>query len=276
MQPRLSGQRIALFEARLAAEICDLVRRSGGVPVCAPAVRERRRPAAEEISALLDEVASEASPVFVFSTGVGATALFDEARSLGRGDELRQAISRGLSICRGPKPVAALHKEGIAASVKARAPYTTAEFIEALFEAALDSRMVALVHYGERNEALVGALLSRGARLRELTLYQWELPEDTAPLVRIVEELLEGKFAAAAFTTQIQARNLFVIADRMGARERLLAALRSGVVVAAVGPTCARVLAELGIPAEVVPETPKMGAMLTTLFARLERGKAPP
>lgn len=51
-----------------------------------------------------------------FHPGVGTTALFDEARALGRLHELREAISRGLSICRGPKAVAALHKEGIAAS----------------------------------------------------------------------------------------------------------------------------------------------------------------
>ncbi|MFL5406918.1 MAG: hypothetical protein ACJ79O_13840, partial [Myxococcales bacterium] len=71
MQPKLSGQRIALFESRLAEEICDLVRRSGGVPVCAPAVRERRRPAGPEVAALLDQAARESSPAFVFSTGVG-------------------------------------------------------------------------------------------------------------------------------------------------------------------------------------------------------------
>ncbi len=34
-----------LFESRLAKELSELVRRSGGVPVCVPAVGERRRPA---------------------------------------------------------------------------------------------------------------------------------------------------------------------------------------------------------------------------------------
>src|SRR4051812_13658402 len=132
MQAKLSGQRIALFESRLAAEICELVRKSGGIPVCAPAVRERRRPAGAAGGGLPPPPGRESSPAFVFSTGVGTTALFDEARALGRLHELRSAISGGLSICRGPKPVAALHKEGIAASVKARAPYTTAELVEAL------------------------------------------------------------------------------------------------------------------------------------------------
>src|SRR5206468_9663236 len=149
MNQRLSGERIALFESRLAAEISELVRRTGAVPICVPAVRGQRRPAAEEVAALLGEVEAEASPVFVFSTGVGASALFEEARALGRGAELRDAISRGLSVCRGPKPVAALHKEGIAASRRAQAPYTTQEFIAALAEVDLRDRMVVLVHYGE-------------------------------------------------------------------------------------------------------------------------------
>jgi uroporphyrinogen-III synthase len=274
MQQKLSGERIALFESRLADEISGLVRRSGGVPVCVPAVRERRRPAGREVAALLDEAEAEASPVFVFSTGVGASALFQEARALGRGAALRSALQRGLAVCRGPKPVAALHKEGIAASLTARPPYTTEEFIAALAEVDVRDRMVGLVHYGERNEPLVNALLSSGARLRELMLYAWEIPEDTAPLARVITELERGEFAAAAFTTQVQARNLMTVADDIGRKEGLLAALRSRVLIAAVGPTCARVLVELGIPPQVVPETPKMAAMLAALVARLGAGRA--
>jgi uroporphyrinogen-III synthase len=274
MRQRLNGQRIVLFESRLAEEISDLVRRSGGVPVCVPAVRERRRPSGQEVAALLADVKSEASPVFVLSTGVGASALFDEARALGRATELVEAMARGLAVCRGPKSVAALYREGVVEFLKARSPYTTVELNEALDGLEVHGRMVVVVHYGERNEPLVAALASRSARLRELLLYQWELPEDTAPLARAAQDLVQGAFAAAAFTTQIQARNLMAMASGIGCRDEVVAALRSRVVVAAVGPTCARVLVQLGIPAQVVPETPKMAAMLSALVARLAAGKA--
>jgi uroporphyrinogen-III synthase len=274
MSHRLDGQRIVLFESRFAQEICDLVRRSGGVPVCVPAVVERRQPSAPEVTALLAELSSEESPVFVFSTGVGARALFDEARGLGRVPELVEAISRGRAVCRGPKAVAALYREGLVTCLKARTPYTTGELLDALAGVEVRSRKVVLVHYGERNEALVDALAQRGALLHELLLYRWELPEDPAPLARAAEELAQGAFAAAAFTTQVQARNLMTIATRIGRREDVIAALRSRVVVAAVGPTCARVLAELGVPAQVVPDSPKMAAMLGALVARLTTGSA--
>ena len=274
MKATLSGERIALFESRLGAEISALVRRSGAEPVCVPAVREQRRPAGDEVAALLSEVEAEASPVFVFSTGVGAAALFEEARALGRAEELRDAIARGLTVCRGPKPVTALHREGITASLRARSPFTTAEFLEVLAQVQVRGRMLVLLHYGERNAPLVEALLGRGARVRELTLYQWELPEDLAPLSRMVEELAQGKFAGAAFTSQIQARSLMTVAEGMGRKEELISALCSRMIVAAVGPTCARVMTELGVRPHVLPDSPKMGPMVAALVAHLAQGKA--
>ncbi len=270
MRQGLVGQRIVLFESRLGEELSELVRRSGGVPVCVPAVVERRRPVGHELAALLDMLRTgDGAPAFVFSTGVGARALFDEARALGRAPELVEAIQRGGSICRGPKAVAALHREGLAATIKARSPYTTVELIEALAALDLAGLPVVLVHYGERNEPLVEALTSQGAVLLELLVYEWGLPEDTAPLVRAAESLVRGDFDAAAFTTQVQARHLMSIASRIGRRNQLVAALRSRVVVAAVGPTCARVLDELGVPPHVVPDPPKMGSMLEALADRL-------
>lgn len=261
--------RVALFEARLSKEIEALVRRAGLDPVCVPAVREQRRSAGPEVASLVSQASAEAAPVFVFSTGVGVAALFEEARALGCDAQLRQAIERGVSVCRGPKPVAALHREGIAASVKARSPFTTSDLVEALGQVEVHGRLVVLLHYGERNHGLVSALHERGARLRELVLYEWELPEDTAALERIVVELAQGRFAAAAFTSQIQARNLVAVAERIGQKDALFAALRGRTVVAAVGPTCARALSDLGIAAQVVPDSPKMGPMVAALAARL-------
>jgi len=273
MRHGLRGDRIVLFESSLAEEHSDLVRRHGGVPVCVPAVVERRRRSGDELAALLDVVSTEPA-VFVFSTAAGVRALFDEARGLHRGPELLEAIQRGGSVCRGPRAAAALYREGLFPSLRARAPYSTGDLIETLGMLSLEALPVVLVHNGERNTRLARAMVERGTVLLELIFDEWDLPADPAPLTRAALRLADGEFAAAAFTTQVQARNLLTVASRIGRREDVIAALRSRVVVAAVGPSCARVMDSLGVPPHVVPDAPKRGAMLEALVDRLALRRA--
>lgn len=268
----LRGARIALLEARLSEELAALVRRFGAEPFCCPAVREEKTDCGPQVQALLDDLRRETlAAIFVFSTGVGVEALFAEARRLRREDELRDAVRSGMTVCRGPKPTAALRRAGLGPAISVEAPYTTGNVVAALERVHIAGRPVVLVHYGERNVPLVLALEARAARLRELLLYQWRLPADLGPLRTLVGQIVEGQFAAVAFTSQIQARHLFQVAEELGRAQALREVLCSRVVVAAVGPTCARALAELGVPAQVVPQNPKMGAMLSTLAERFSR-----
>jgi uroporphyrinogen-III synthase len=180
-------------------------------------------------------------------------------------------VYSGISVCRGPKPLVALRRLRIGASLNAKSPFTTGDLLEALGSIELSGRHLVLLHYGERNLPLVAALAARGARVRELLLYEWRLPEDLGPLRSLVAELAERRFAAVAFTSQIQARHLFQVAREMGCAQGLRDALRTDTLVAAVGPTCARALEELGAPPHVVPENPKMGSMLAALAERFSR-----
>ena len=83
-------------------------------------------------------------------------------------------------------------------------------------------RGVALLHYGERSEVLADALAGWGARVRELCLYEWRLPEDTGPLRSLIAGVVAGEVDALAFTSQVQLRHLLRVAEEMGEREALL------------------------------------------------------
>ena len=54
----LRGCRVGILEARLASEAAALVRRHGGVPVAAPALREEPFPAGPAVAAFLDELSA--------------------------------------------------------------------------------------------------------------------------------------------------------------------------------------------------------------------------
>ncbi len=268
---RLHGARIGLLEARYGDDLVRLVQSHGGIPIWAPAVREAKVECGPQVSAFLDRLRTGGCGIVVFQTGAGARLLFEEADRLGRAEELVAALRGATLVVRGPKPAAVLVQQGLRASVRAPEPYTTAELVRAMEALELAGRCVGLVHYGERNQALLDALRVRGARLEELQLYEWMMPEELEPLQALVREIAAGRLDAVAFTTQVQARHLFRVAEEMGLAPALVRALNSTTVVASIGPTCTAALRSLGVTRWVEPERAKMRPMVAALARYLER-----
>src|SRR5260370_3792491 len=158
----------------------------------------------------------------VLQTGVGLSALITEAEQVERREELIVALGKVTKVCRGPKPTAVLVRIGLKPDLSGGEPYTTAEVLAALAEFALKDRGVAVLHYGERNTALAETLIARGARLEELCLYEWQMPEDTEPLKQLIAQMDQGAFAAVLFSSQIQAPHLFYVAAEIGRESELL------------------------------------------------------
>jgi uroporphyrinogen-III synthase len=261
----LDGKKIALLEARMGGELARLIERRGGVPSQFPALREQTLDASSETAALIARLSSGQSPIIVFQTGVGVAALFAEAEKLGQEETLRAALRDATTVCRGPKPTAVLSRQGIKPTLNAREPFTTQELIETLSTLEVSGAFVSVLHYGERNTALAEALVARGARLDELCLYEWRLPEDLTPLVALIGEIPRGSFDAVVFTSQIQARHLFQIAEKHGQAEVLRQALNQWTTTASIGPTCSDALRALGVEPRVEPEHPKMGPLVLAL-----------
>jgi uroporphyrinogen-III synthase len=261
----LTGKRIALLEARMSGELSSMVERLGGTPYSVPSVMETPLEQPEETARFIDALCEGRFDVIVFMTGVGATALLREAEKQGRLDAALAALRKAITVCRGPKPVAVLRRHDVQVNATAAEPHTTTELLQSLEAIGVTGRRLALVHYGERNETAAGGLRERGASLHEICLYEWRLPDDTAPLERLVEEIIEGKVDAIAVTSQIQIRHVFQIADKLGRRDALIDALGRKVVVAAVGPVCASALRAHGVVPHVQPSHPKMGPMLIAL-----------
>ena len=242
-----------------------MVERQGGVPYSVPAVRETPIEQPAETSAFVDALCAHRFDLVVFMTGVGASALLKEAETRGRLDAAIEALRRATTVCRGPKPVSVLRRTNIQVNITAAEPHTTVELLQALEPVDLRGKTVGLVHYGERNDAATTGLRSRGAAIDELCLYEWRLPEDVAPLEKLIGEIVDGRVDAIAITSQIQIRHLFEIADKLGRRDALADALNRKAVVAAVGPVCATALRSFGVIPHVQPSHPKMGPMMIAL-----------
>lgn len=268
MSESLNGARVALLEARRESELASLVRRHQGEPVCVPALREVETDCAEAAARAVDAAAREGA-IVVLATGVGLARFLAVADAAGRGRELREALGRATVVCRGPKPVAVLKREGLPVHLRAPPPHTTRELLASLDGLDVSGHDLVFVHDGGGAPTVPDWARARGARVAEVRPYAWALPEDLSGLRGLVTEALEGRIAAVLFTTQVQARHWAAVAETMGARAALVATLRDKVTVGAVGPTTAAALNELGIAPHVVPAQGSMGALVIALAKKL-------
>ncbi|MEP7051836.1 MAG: uroporphyrinogen-III synthase [Pseudomonadota bacterium] len=265
---------VALLESRMKSELARLVEKHGGAPLCVPAVQEAPHIEADAIVDLLNQFAAGEHEVVIFMTGVAVSLLFELAQELGRHAELVAALRSATTVCRGPKPTAALRGFGVPPTMSAREPFTAAELIDALSELELAGRRVLLFNYGERSETLSETLLARRADLREFWLYQWQFPADTSALEDLVRRIVDRQVDALAVTCQIQFRHLYQVAERVDLGRELVDALRKDVVVAAVGPTCRAIIEVHGVRPHVMPEHPKMGPLVMALMRHLDMREA--
>jgi uroporphyrinogen-III synthase len=262
---------VALLETRMSNELARLVEKHGGAPLCAPAVQETPEIAPSVVSQCIEALEKGRYDAVIFMTGVGVSLLFELAEQLGRRSELVTALRNLTTVCRGPKPSAALRGFGVPPTLSAREPFTAGELIDALSGVELAGRPVLLFHYGERSETLAETLLARQVALEECWLYRWRMPEDTSGLERLVRRIVDGEVDALAITCQIQFRHLYLVAERMDMDRELVHALNDRVTVAAVGPTCNTILEAHGVRTKVMPEHPKMGPLVIALMRHLEQ-----
>jgi uroporphyrinogen-III synthase len=257
------GRTVALLESRMRDELADMVRRMGGRPLLAPAVREV--PRLDTVSEYIQRLADERYRLVVFLTGAGATAMFREAERLGRLAAMQRAMAAMVIAARGPKPLAVLRRQGLNPTVLSRRPHTSAELLDALQSETLDGVPTLLVHYGERSAETADALRARGAQLDEALPYEWALPDDPQPLASLVADALSMRVDAMLFTSQVQCRHLFQVAAEMQLAAELAETLNRDVVVGAVGPVCAAAISSFGVSPDVLPASPNMVALITAV-----------
>jgi len=261
--PPLSGRRIALLESRKSDELSELVRRLGGTALSAPSVREV--PRHDDADAFIEALTTRRVDVAIFLTGVGATALLDDANRRGQQAAVLDGLRQITVACRGPKPLGVMRRFGVTPAIVTVRPHTTHEVLDGLGSIDLHGKRVLVAHYGERSTDLTWALRDRGAAIVEVCPYEWALPEDVTPLEHLVREAIAGHVDAMLFTSQIQCRHLFKIAAQLDSAAPLSAAMNRDVVVGAVGPVCAQAIRDAGVTPDVIPESPNMASLIAAV-----------
>lgn len=270
------------FESRRAQELENLIRRHGGLPIVAPAMREV--PLATNTAALelLHRLEAGEIDTVIILTGVGLRTLVDSVSELCPPERLATLLRSATLVARGPKPVAELRRIGLTPDVRVPEPNTWHEILSTLDnEAPVARQRVAVLEYGVANDELIAGLASREADVLRVPLYRWALPEDTRPLREAISRLADGSIDFLLFTSSRQVDHVMQISaelDLAGAVHDRAVRL----VVASIGPLCSETLHRHGLPVDLEPDHPKMGHLVVAVARRgrelleAKRAAAPP
>jgi uroporphyrinogen-III synthase len=260
------GLRVLSFESRRGAEMAKVIANARGVPTVVPSMREVPLEDNHEALDFVRELIAGQIDAVIFLTGVGAQVVLRVAESANQRDTYLEALKKVPVVARGPKPVSVLRPLGVPIALTAPEPNTWRELVQALdansSSVPLRKKRIAVQEYGAANEELLSALRERGAQVRRVPVYDWQLPEDVSPLRNAVQGIVQHEFDVVLFTTSVQVRHLMLVASEVGAADELRRALASS-LVASIGPVTSDELRQNGLPVDMEPTHPKMGFLVS-------------
>jgi uroporphyrinogen-III synthase len=259
----LAGFTVGVTAARRAAELGALLERRGAEVLHAAAIRIVPVADDTELHAATGQLINDPPDIVVITTGIGFRGWVEAADGWGVGEELLGALRRATLLSRGPKSRGAVRAAGLTDAWSPPSE-SSAEVLEHLLASDLDGVRVAVQLHGEPLPDFVEALRCAGAQVIEVPVYRWVLPEDLAPLDRLLAAAMDGGLDAVSFTSAPAAASMLSRADELGVLGPLLQRLRRDVLVACVGPVTAGPLVARDVPT-VQPERSRIGALVRTL-----------
>jgi uroporphyrinogen-III synthase len=263
----LSGFTVAVTAARRREELSNLLERRGARVVEAPAIRIVPTGDDDLLRAATEQCITEPPDVVVATTGIGFRGWMEAADGWGLGEPLRHQLHAAELLVRGPKAKGAVRAAGLA---EAWSPDSEAsdEVLARLLAEGVSGRRVAVQLHGEPLPDFCSALRRAGATVVEVPVYRWVPATDIKPLRRLVEQVATKQVDCVTFTSAPAVASLLKVAQDDGRGDALVAALRSDVLVACVGPVTAAPLERLGI-STVQPERARLGALVRTVVEEL-------
>jgi uroporphyrinogen-III synthase len=261
----LSGYTVGVSADRRRDELADLLEHRGARVVLAPALRIVPMADDAELRAATRSCLATPPDVVLVDTGAGMRGWLEAADGWGLGAPLRAVLARAYLVAHGPRARAAVRSAGLRDHWSPEGEGYE-EVVAHLAARGLAGLIVAVQLYGASRPGSTDALAATGARVVEVPVCRWAPPADPAPLDRLVDLVTARLVDAVAFTSAPAVAALLRAAGP--AREEVVAAMRTGVLAACVGPVTAEPLREYGVPV-VAPARARLSALVRTIVEEL-------
>ena len=263
---RLAGFTVAITASRRAQEFGAALERQGATVQYAPAVRIVPLADDTRLRETTERVVARGVDIVVATTGIGFRGWTEAAEIWGLAEQLLTTLSRAELIARGPKVKGAIRAAGLTEQWAPESE-STIEVLEHLLSRDLNGKTIAVQLHGEPLGWLLDALRVAGAEVIDVPVYRSELPDDTAPLHRLIHSIANRSVDCVAFTSAAAVAN-FLRMVHGGNETEIRRAMTNDVLAACVGPVTAAPLTPFGIPV-IHPERFRLGALVKEIAEQL-------
>lgn len=265
----LAGFVVGITADRRWEEQAELLRRRGATVVHGPSITTMYLDCDEALRRVTNDLVTDPPDYLVATTGIGIRAWLEAAQTWGLGEKVVEALTPSKVVARGPKAAASVASLGLDVWYRSSTERLD-DVIAALRAEPLAGRHVAVQQYGMDSPELVSALTAGGARVTEVPVYRWRVPDDPRPAERLIESVCAGRVDAVTFTSAPAVHNLFAIAASQGYDDDLRTAFNTGVTAACVGPVCAGGALQEGVVAPLAPSVGRLGLLVRELSEHLQ------
>ncbi|MEJ2864836.1 uroporphyrinogen-III synthase [Actinomycetospora flava] len=265
MTAPLSGWRIGVTADRRADDQVDLLRRKGAEVVHGPTMRIVPLEDDAQLAEITRGLLADPPAVVVATTGQGFRGWLEVAASWGLASGLHEVLAAATLLARGPKARGAIRGAGLREAWSADETESSPEVLAHLLAEGVAGIRIAVQLHGDPMTDFLATLRAEGADVVTVPVYRWEPPPDLPAVDALIDAIVERDVDTVTFTSAPSVEGLVHRAEARGLREEVLAALRSGDVLACcVGPVTAAPLERLGVVG-ISPERFRLGAMVKRL-----------
>lgn len=265
----LQGYTVAVTAARRSEELGQLLERRGARVLYAPAIKIVPLLDDSELRRATEECISTPIDFAIATTAIGWRGWMEAADGWGLGEQLRGRLEQSRILARGPKVTGAVRAADLSEEWSPAGESMREVLKHVLNEGVTGKRVIVQLH-GEPLPDLVKSLVDAGADVLSVPVYRWTLPDDIAPVERLVASMLSGSVNAITFTSAPAVLGVLSVAERLGQRDDLIAAMAHDVVAACVGPVCSAPLDRLDVPT-ITPARFRLGNLVRTVAEEVPR-----
>jgi uroporphyrinogen III methyltransferase/synthase len=271
--PNLKGKVIAITRAEgQAEETASLIERMGGKPYIIPTMEFKMPEDLSQIRDFIEDLQHGKADYTVFMSVNAVRFLLKEAEVLGLTRHLYSGLGKTRIIAVGPRTAEELMRHNIHVDLIPE-KYSSNGVAQALVEIGLRGKSVFIPRAKGASPTLREKLESLGARVREIHVYEQQIPINYEKAKAFIEHLTSGRIDAIVFGSSQSVKNFLQLIGTSLNLSALRETLNRPLIVA-IGPETAKTLRDNGLKVDVIPEVYTFQEALAALARHFKQNRS--